>query len=114
MDRRAAKGMRSLNVWVPKELGEKLDRARDLVPMQRFVVRILEREMAWREQYLRYAVLVRKSDSADPVQHGRKMLVEHAASNNLKMAAVEDPIDFGDAVGVAGLFFALPAEEIER
>lgn len=45
MDPRTAKGMRALGVWVPKELAEKLDAARGDIPMTRYVVRLLEREM---------------------------------------------------------------------
>lgn len=48
MDRRTKKGMRALNVWVDKELAAKLDEARDLIPMQRFVVRLLEEALAAR------------------------------------------------------------------
>jgi len=46
MDRRTALGLRSLNVWVKPALGKQLDEARGDIPMQRFVVRVLEREMA--------------------------------------------------------------------
>jgi hypothetical protein len=45
MDRRTKKGWRSLNVWVPPELGKQLDEARGLIPMQRYVVHVLEQEM---------------------------------------------------------------------
>lgn len=34
-----------LNVWVPPELGKQLDEARGLIPMQRYVVHVLEQEM---------------------------------------------------------------------
>jgi hypothetical protein len=50
MDRRTAQGKRALNVWVTRELGEKLDQARGLIPMQRYVVRILEEEMFRQEK----------------------------------------------------------------
>lgn len=49
MDRRTALGLRSLNVWVTPELGKKLDAARRTplgdVPMQQFVVKLLEEAM---------------------------------------------------------------------
>lgn len=45
MDRRTKKGLRSLNVWVTPELGKQLDEARGLIPMQRYVVFVLEKEM---------------------------------------------------------------------
>lgn len=45
MDRRTKQGKRSLNVWVSRELGQQLDRARGLIPMQRYVVDVLEKEM---------------------------------------------------------------------
>lgn len=48
MDRRTKKGMRALNVWVTRELADVLDKERDLAPMQRFVVRLLEEALAAR------------------------------------------------------------------
>jgi hypothetical protein len=45
MDRRTRKGLRSLNVWVTPELGAQLDDARGLIPMQRYVVFLLEQAM---------------------------------------------------------------------
>lgn len=44
-DRRTDKGLRKIQVWVTPELSARLDDARDLVPMQRYVTRLLEREM---------------------------------------------------------------------
>lgn len=49
MDRRTAKGLRSLNVWVTPELGAQLDAARGLIPMQRYVNFLLEQAMKTRE-----------------------------------------------------------------
>lgn len=49
MDRRTAKGLRSLNVWVTPELGKQLDDARGLIPMQRYVNYLLEQAMKARK-----------------------------------------------------------------
>lgn len=42
---RRKRGMRPLGAWVSKELAEKLDAARGDIPMTRYVLRVLEREM---------------------------------------------------------------------
>jgi len=53
MDKRTAKGLRRLGVWVTPNLGNALDVARGDVPMQRYLVRKLseaiEREVIDRE-----------------------------------------------------------------
>lgn len=48
MDKRTAKGLRALNVWVTPELGKQLDEARGLIPMQRYVVFLLDQAMGSR------------------------------------------------------------------
>lgn len=51
-DPRVAKGLRHISVWVTPELGRQLDEARDLVPMQRYVTRLLESVMSQRQHKL--------------------------------------------------------------
>lgn len=45
-DPRTEQGLRKIQVWVTPELASKLDAARDLIPMQRYLVRMIEQYLA--------------------------------------------------------------------
>ena len=66
MDRRTKQGKRSLNVWVDPDLGARLDKARGLIPMQRYVVFALNKWLATieAEEWL----ATRRADDNEPLR----------------------------------------------